>query len=91
MVWRWCGSSRGGRQPIAIGAVWALVASFLALDELGSGGPARPAAAKRAVSVTISVGVAESDGTGADPHKVLRAAEHALDHVQQAGPVAVSA
>src|SRR5215470_1521328 len=31
----------GGRHPIAVGAVWALVASFLALDELGSGGPAR--------------------------------------------------
>src|SRR5262245_41011126 len=31
----------GGRQPIAVGAVWALIASFLALDELGSGGPAR--------------------------------------------------
>src|SRR4029453_9190918 len=27
--------------PIAVGAVWALVASFLALDELGSGGPVR--------------------------------------------------
>jgi GGDEF domain-containing protein len=41
--------------------------------------------------VTISVGVAESDGNGADPHKVLRAAEHALDRVQQAAPQAVSA
>jgi GGDEF domain-containing protein len=56
-----------------------------------SGKPARPASAKQAVSVTISVGVAESDGSDADPHKVLRAAEHALDHAQQAVPQAVSA
>jgi len=55
------------------------------------GKPARSGAAKQAVSVTISVGVAESEGNGADPHKVLRAAEHALDRVQQAPPQAVSA
>jgi len=55
------------------------------------GKPTRPGAAKQTVSVTISVGVAESDGDGADPHKVLRAAEHALDRVQQAAPQAVSA
>jgi GGDEF domain-containing protein len=55
------------------------------------GKPTRPGAAKQTVSVTISVGVAESDGNGADPHKVLRAAEHALDRVQQASPQAVSA
>jgi GGDEF domain-containing protein len=54
------------------------------------GKPARPGTAKQAVSVTVSVGVAESEGDGADPHKVLRAAEHALDRVQQA-PQAVSA
>jgi GGDEF domain-containing protein len=57
----------------------------------GPGKPTRPGAAKQTVSVTISVGVAESDGNGADPHKVLRAAEHALDRVQQAAPQAVSA
>jgi GGDEF domain-containing protein len=57
----------------------------------GPGKPTRPGAAKQTVSVTISVGVAESDGIGADPHKVLRAAEHALDRVQQAAPQAVSA
>ena len=55
------------------------------------GKPTRPGTAKQTVSVTISVGVAESDGDGADPHKVLRAAEHALDRVQQAAPQAVSA
>jgi GGDEF domain-containing protein len=55
------------------------------------GKPTRPGTAKQAVSVTISVGVAESEGNGADPHKVLRAAEHALDRVQQAPPQAVSA
>jgi GGDEF domain-containing protein len=55
------------------------------------GKPMRPGTAKQAVSVTISVGVAESEGNGADPHKVLRAAEHALDRVQQAPPQAVSA
>ena len=55
------------------------------------GEPARPAPARQMVSVTISVGVAESDGTGDDPHKVLRAAEHALDRAQQAAPQAVSA
>jgi GGDEF domain-containing protein len=53
--------------------------------------PTRPGATKQAVSVTISIGIAESEGNGADPHKVLRAAEHALDHVQQAAPQAVSA
>src|SRR5262245_44697941 len=55
------------------------------------GKPTRPGTAKQTVSVTISVGVAESGGDGADPHKVLRAAEHALDRVQQAAPQAVSA
>jgi GGDEF domain-containing protein len=54
------------------------------------GKPARSPAAKQAVSVTISIGVAESE-ENADPHKVLRAAEHALDRVQQAPPQAVSA
>ena len=56
-----------------------------------SGKPTRRGTAKQAVSVTVSVGVAESEGDGADPHKVLRAAEHALDRVQQAAPQAVSA
>jgi GGDEF domain-containing protein len=55
------------------------------------GKPARPASAKQAVSVTISVGVAESEGNAADPHKVLRAAEHALDRAQQAAPQAIPA
>ena len=55
------------------------------------GKPARAASAKQAVSVTISVGVAESEGNDADPHKVLRAAEHALDRAQQAAPQAVPA
>jgi GGDEF domain-containing protein len=55
------------------------------------GKPSRSGAAKQAVSVTVRVGVAESEGNGVDPHKVLRAAEHALDHVQQAPPQAVSA
>jgi GGDEF domain-containing protein len=54
------------------------------------GKPARPGTAKQAVSVTVSVGVAESEGDGADPHRVLRAAEHALERVQQT-PQAVSA
>jgi GGDEF domain-containing protein len=56
-----------------------------------AGKPARPASAKQAVSVTISVGVAESEGNDADPHKVLRAAEHALDRAQQAAPQAIPA
>jgi GGDEF domain-containing protein len=55
------------------------------------GKPARPASARQAVSVTISVGMAESDGNGADPHEVLRAAAHALDRAQQVAPQAVSA
>jgi GGDEF domain-containing protein len=55
------------------------------------GKPTRPGTAKHAVPVTISVGIAESKGNGADPHKVLRAAEHALDRVQQAAPQPLSA
>jgi GGDEF domain-containing protein len=55
------------------------------------GKPTRPGTAKQAVPVTISVGIAESEGNGADPHKVLRAAEHALDRVQQAAPQPLSA
>jgi GGDEF domain-containing protein len=53
--------------------------------------PTRPGATKQAVSVKISVGIAESEGTGADPHQVLRAAEHALERVQQAAPQPLSA
>lgn len=56
-----------------------------------AGKPARPGTAKQKVSVTISVGVAESEGNTADPHKILRAAEHALDRVQQAARQVVSA
>ena len=53
------------------------------------GKPTRPGTAKQVVSVTIGVGVAESEGKGADPHKVLRDAEHALDRAQQAAPQAL--
>ncbi|MEK7859859.1 MAG: diguanylate cyclase [Chloroflexota bacterium] len=55
------------------------------------GRPARAAAAVRTVSVTISVGVAQPAGRGADPHEVLRAADRALDRAKEAGQNRVSA
>ena len=53
--------------------------------------PARVDSTVRNLSVTISVGVAEPDGRGADPHEVLRAAERVLDRAKQAGLNRVSA
>jgi PleD family two-component response regulator len=43
------------------------------------------------VSVTISVGVAQSEGNGADPYEVLRAADQALDRARQGALHPVSA
>ena len=56
-----------------------------------AGRPARPGSVARTVAVTISVGVAQPEGRGADPHEVLRAADHALDRAKQAEPNRVSA
>ena len=50
-----------------------------------AGRPAHGGVVKRTVSVTISVGVAQCERRGADPHEVLRAAERALDRAKQAG------
>ncbi|HKB25118.1 MAG TPA: diguanylate cyclase [Methylomirabilota bacterium] len=52
---------------------------------------ARPAVAERTLSVTISVGVAQSTDRGADSHQVLQAAERALDRAKLAGLNRVSA
>ncbi len=57
----------------------------------GAGRPARRGAVERTVSVTISVGVAQPERHGDDPHEVLRAAERALDRAKQAGLNRVSA
>jgi GGDEF domain-containing protein len=47
---------------------------------------ARPAhTVERTVLATISVGVAQPETRGADPHEVLRAAGEALDRAKQAG------
>jgi GGDEF domain-containing protein len=56
-----------------------------------AGGAARAGSVKRTVSVTINVGVAESEGAGADPYAVLRAAEHALERAKQSALRPVSA
>ncbi len=55
-----------------------------------AGRPARTAV-KRTVSVTISIGVAQSEKPGADPDDVLRAAQRALDRAKDAGLNRVSA
>ena len=57
----------------------------------GQPAPVRVATVVRTVSVTISIGVAEPEGRGADPHEVLRAADRALDRAKQAGLNRVSA
>ena len=57
----------------------------------GQPAPARVGTVVRTVAVTISVGVAEPEGRGADPHDVLRAADRALDRAKQAGLNRVSA
>jgi diguanylate cyclase (GGDEF)-like protein len=47
--------------------------------------PKPPAAARRAVVVTVSIGVAEGDGGHAKPDRVLRAADVALYRAKEAG------
>jgi GGDEF domain-containing protein len=51
--------------------------------------PARPqpraVAVERTVSVTISAGVAHSSQRGADPHKIMVAAERALERAKEGG------
>jgi len=49
--------------------------------------PKRPVAAgpRRKLSVTVSIGVAESDGGGADPREVVKAADRALYRAKGAG------
>jgi len=44
-----------------------------------------PVAVERTVAATISAGVAEPHSRGADPFKVLRAAEHALENARRSG------
>jgi GGDEF domain-containing protein len=56
-----------------------------------AGGTARTGTVKRTVSATISVGVAQPDGNGADPYAVLRAADQALDRAKQSALHLVSA
>jgi len=54
----------------------------------GAGGktPAKaPVVVERTVAATISAGVAEPHSRGADPFKVLRAAEHALENARRSG------
>jgi diguanylate cyclase (GGDEF)-like protein len=55
------------------------------------GRPARAGAVKRTVSVSVSVGVAQSWKTVTDPDEVLQAAERALDRAKQGGLNRVSA
>jgi GGDEF domain-containing protein len=50
----------------------------------GAGGKA-PGVVERTVAATVSAGVAEPPSPGADPFKVLQAAEGALDRARQAG------
>ncbi len=50
----------------------------------GPGGKA-PVVVERTVAATISAGVAEPHIRGADPFKVLRAAEHALENARRSG------
>jgi GGDEF domain-containing protein len=50
-----------------------------------AGTDGKPSRVERTVSVTISAGVAEPRGPGADPHAVLREAEFALARAQGAG------
>ena len=45
----------------------------------------RPVVVERTVAATISAGVAEPQSRGADPFKVLRAAEHALENARRSG------
>src|SRR5712691_269604 len=54
------------------------------------GQPKRVASIARTVSVTLSVGVAQPEGRGADPHEVLRTADRALDRAKEAGENRVS-
>jgi diguanylate cyclase (GGDEF)-like protein len=54
------------------------------------GQPKRVGSIVRTVSVTLSVGVAEPEGRGADPHEVLSAADRALDRAKEAGENRVS-
>ncbi len=44
-----------------------------------------PVVVERTVAATISAGVAEPHSRGADPFKVLRAAEHALENARRSG------
>jgi len=54
------------------------------------GQPKRVGSIARTVSVTLSVGVAQPEDRGDDPHEVLRAADRALDHAKEAGENRVS-
>lgn len=49
------------------------------------GRPARAGGVEMAVAVTISVGVAQPERPGVDPHEVLLAAGRALDRAKQSG------
>src|SRR5256712_6889365 len=49
------------------------------------GQPKRVGSIARTVSVTLSVGVAQPEDRGDDPHEVLRAADRALDRAKEAG------
>jgi GGDEF domain-containing protein len=51
----------------------------------GQPAPRASRGVERTVSVTISVGVAQPEEPGADPHEVLRAAQRALDSAKEAG------
>jgi GGDEF domain-containing protein len=44
-----------------------------------------PVAVERTVAATISAGIAEPHSRGADPFKVLHAAEHALENARRSG------
>ena len=72
------------------GVIEASTLEVAILEPKRPGKPTRHVTAKQTVSATISVGVAESDGDGADPHRILRAAELALHRAQESAPQPVS-
>jgi len=47
--------------------------------------PVRGSGGRRKIAITVSIGVAEPDGGGAEPDEVIRAADQALYHAKRTG------
>jgi len=47
--------------------------------------PVRGSGGRRRIAITVSIGVAEPDGGGAEPDEVIRAADQALYHAKRTG------